>query len=203
MRSWRSRWRRRRFGGGWDEDRSAVDDLEAAGKGPGGATECSPGSERRRSGDPGSERQKHFQAPAGRQELHQARRFLSPLRGWGKNWNLPHPGSPLLRRSDPGLHSCASTRLAFATSRRWRMRVKVKIEELALEGLPAADHHHIGGAVRSELARLLAERGLPPGLAGGERISKLDGGRIEMRQGERPEAVGRHVAGAVYKGFNR
>jgi len=83
------------------------------------------------------------------------------------------------------------------------MRVKVKIEELALEGLPAADRHRIGGAVKSELARLLAERGLPPGLVGGERISKLDGGRIEMRQGERPEVVGQRVGGAVYKGLNR
>jgi hypothetical protein len=83
------------------------------------------------------------------------------------------------------------------------MRVKVKIEELALEGLPAADRHRIGGAVKSELARLLAERGLPSWLAGGERIPKLDGGRFETRQGERPEVVGRHVAGAVYKGFNR
>jgi len=83
------------------------------------------------------------------------------------------------------------------------MKIKVQIEELAVEGLLAADRHRIGGAVRSELARLLSESGLPPGLAGGERIPTLDGGRIETRQGERPEAVGRQVAGAVYKGFNR
>jgi hypothetical protein len=83
------------------------------------------------------------------------------------------------------------------------MRVKVKIEALALEGFPAADRHSIGGAVKSELARLLAERGVPPGLAGEERIPTLDGGRIETRQGERPEVVGQSVAGAFYKGFNR
>jgi hypothetical protein len=83
------------------------------------------------------------------------------------------------------------------------MRVKVKIEELALEGLPAAGRLRIGDDVKSELARLLTERGLPPGLGRREKIEKLVGREFELKLGGRAEAVGKGVANAIYGGLKQ
>jgi hypothetical protein len=81
------------------------------------------------------------------------------------------------------------------------MNIDLHIEELVLEGFRPADRHRIGAAVERELARLLAERGLPAGLAQGTDLPRLDGGSFEAKPGARPEAVGRQVAGAVYGGL--
>jgi hypothetical protein len=83
------------------------------------------------------------------------------------------------------------------------MKIDLHIEELVLEGFRPSDRHRIGAAVESELARLLGERGLPPGLAQGADLPRLDGGSFEAKPGARPEAVGRQVAGAVYGGMRR
>jgi hypothetical protein len=83
------------------------------------------------------------------------------------------------------------------------MKIDLHIEELVLEGFRPADRHRIGAAVERELARLLAERGLPPGLAQGADLPRLDGGSFEAKPGARPETVGRQVAGAVYGGMKK
>jgi hypothetical protein len=85
------------------------------------------------------------------------------------------------------------------------MRIELHVEELVLEGqgFRPADRHHIGGGVERELARLLAERGLPPGLAQGAGLSRIDGGSFAVQPGARPEAMGRQVAAAVYGGLGR
>lgn len=83
------------------------------------------------------------------------------------------------------------------------MNIDLHIEELILEDFRPSDRHRIGAAVERELARLLAERGLPSGLAQGADLPRLDGGSFEAKPGARPEAVGRQVAGAVYGGLKR
>lgn len=83
------------------------------------------------------------------------------------------------------------------------MNVDVRIEELVLEGFPPGNRHRIGAAVERELTRLLAERGLPPGLAQGAEVPHLDGGSVEMNRTATPEGVGGQVAKAVYGGFGR
>jgi hypothetical protein len=83
------------------------------------------------------------------------------------------------------------------------MKIDLYIEELVLEGFRAADRYRIGAAVESELTRLLTEQGLPPGLAQGADLPRLDGGSFAIRQGARPETMGAQVAGAVYGGLKR
>jgi hypothetical protein len=83
------------------------------------------------------------------------------------------------------------------------VKIDLHIEELVLAGFRASDRHRIGAAVERELARLLTERGLPPGLAQGADLPRLDGGGFEAKPGARPEAVGTQVAGAVYGGLKR
>jgi hypothetical protein len=83
------------------------------------------------------------------------------------------------------------------------VKIDLHIEELVLEGFRPTDRHRIGAAVESELARLLAERGLPPGLAQGADLPRLDVGSFTAKPGARPEAMGAQVAGAVYGGLKR
>jgi hypothetical protein len=82
-------------------------------------------------------------------------------------------------------------------------RVELHIEELVLYGLAPGDRHRIGQAVRRELTRLFAERGVPPRLARGGEVARLDGGSFHLEPGLRAEATGTRVARAVYGGLSR
>jgi hypothetical protein len=79
--------------------------------------------------------------------------------------------------------------------------IDLHIEELALHGFAPEDRYLIGAAVERELARLIAERGMPAGLAQGAQIASLDGGAFQVVPGARPEAIGAQVAQAVYGGM--
>ena len=80
-------------------------------------------------------------------------------------------------------------------------RIEVFIEELVLHGFAPGDRAHIGGTLESELTRLLSERGLPPTLAHGSALARLDGGTIQLARGPRANAVGAQGARAVYGGL--
>jgi len=78
------------------------------------------------------------------------------------------------------------------------MNVELHIEQLVLHGFAPSDRHRIGAAIQQELARLLAEQGIPPGLAQGKTIGQLDGGAFKMRADTPPRVVGAHIAQAIY-----
>jgi hypothetical protein len=77
--------------------------------------------------------------------------------------------------------------------------VDLRIDELRLTGFPPGDRERIGAALAGELTRLLAEHGLPPGLARGGSIAAVDGGAFRLAPGARPEWIGIQIAGAVYR----
>ena len=79
--------------------------------------------------------------------------------------------------------------------------VELRIEELVLHGFEPADHHRIGEAVESELARLFVEEGVPTSLAREGGTDRVDGGTIEAQPGSGAEAIGALVARAVYGGL--
>jgi len=81
--------------------------------------------------------------------------------------------------------------------------VRLRIEELVLDGFPPGDRYSIAAAVEAELARLLAEQGAPPGLANGGTVSALDGGSFDVAPDARPDRIGAQVAQAVYGGLAR
>jgi hypothetical protein len=81
--------------------------------------------------------------------------------------------------------------------------IEVTIDELVLEGVSPAERLRIGAALESELGRLLAERGLPEDLAGGDQRDAVDGGSFVRGPGATPSSVGAHVAAAVYDGLGR
>jgi hypothetical protein len=84
-----------------------------------------------------------------------------------------------------------------------RPNIELHIEELVLHGFAPGDRHCLGEAVQRELARLLAEQGVPSGLAQGGEAPRLDGGSFRIDGGGKPEATGARVARAVYRGLKR
>lgn len=82
-------------------------------------------------------------------------------------------------------------------------RIELEIEQLVLHGFPPTDRHRIGEAVRTELARQLAEHGAPKSLERGGRISQVDAGSFDVKPGSRADTVGVQVAQSVYRGLKR
>jgi hypothetical protein len=82
------------------------------------------------------------------------------------------------------------------------MNIELHIEELVLHGFAPSDRYRIGEAVECELARLFAERGVPPSLVQGGEIARLDGGAFEVLPDSNAEAMGNHVAQVVYGGLS-
>ena len=83
-----------------------------------------------------------------------------------------------------------------------KQNVELRIGELVLHGFPPSDRQRIGGAMERELARLFAEKGIPPSLGQGGEASRLDGGAFEVKPSFGAEAIGVRVAQAVYQGLS-
>jgi hypothetical protein len=81
--------------------------------------------------------------------------------------------------------------------------VELHIEELILQGFVPAERARIGEALERELARLLAEEGLPGTVSRAGEISHMNGGTVTVLPGGKAEAVGAKVARAVYEGMSQ
>ena len=82
-------------------------------------------------------------------------------------------------------------------------KIELHIEELILRGFAPGDRYRIDEAVERELARLLAEEGVPPWLAQGGNVARLDSGSFQVAPGSRPEEIGAKIAQALYGGPTR
>lgn len=80
------------------------------------------------------------------------------------------------------------------------MNVELHIEELVLHGFAPGDRHHIGEAVQQELTRLFT-LGVPPSLAQGGEIGRLDGGEFGMTADMQRGAIGTQIAQSIYRGL--
>ncbi len=83
------------------------------------------------------------------------------------------------------------------------MTVELVIESLVVPGFDAAGAFEVGAAVETELARLLAERGLPDGLAADGKLASVSAPEIELTPGLTPQEAGRLIARAIYDGLPR
>ena len=81
--------------------------------------------------------------------------------------------------------------------------IDLHIEELVLHGFPPGDRNAIAEALRVELARLLAQHGVPPSLATGGEMPHADAGAFDLRPGTRADVLGAQIAGAIHGGLNR
>ncbi|EPY05765.1 hypothetical protein PAALTS15_18233 [Paenibacillus alvei TS-15] len=80
--------------------------------------------------------------------------------------------------------------------------IELHIEELVLHDFPVRDHSRIGTAIERELMRLCIEQGVPPELLRGGELGDIAPGSFHMNQGVMPEAIGRKIAHAVYRGLS-
>jgi len=78
--------------------------------------------------------------------------------------------------------------------------ITVDIDELKLVGLGPFRSDVLARAVERELARLIAEEGLPPGLGHARR---LDGGALRLSRGSDPGEAAAGIARAIHDGFAR
>ena len=81
--------------------------------------------------------------------------------------------------------------------------IALHIEQLTMDGLQLHDRHQFGNAVQTELARLLAEHGMPSNLNGPVELGRLAVGSISTAAAPRPATIGRQVAEAVYRGIGQ
>jgi hypothetical protein len=79
--------------------------------------------------------------------------------------------------------------------------VRVRIDELALEGFPPGDRFRIAEGIRRELARLIAERGLGRLRQAPGGKPAVDSGSLRIAQGANAQAIGIQVAQSVHRGL--
>ena len=81
--------------------------------------------------------------------------------------------------------------------------VRIEIDTLVLEGVPAHQRQAVARALELELANLIETGGIPASLQAGGAVRSVNGGAIEVRGDDQPERVGAEVARAVYTGLSR
>jgi hypothetical protein len=83
------------------------------------------------------------------------------------------------------------------------MNINIHIERLILDGLPITHSQRplVQAAVEAELARLLTNDGLAPGLQTGDMVPRIPGGDIQLTGDNNPNALGQQIAQAVYGGI--
>ncbi len=79
------------------------------------------------------------------------------------------------------------------------MNIELHIEELLLTGFPRAQRHRIAEALQSELSRLMSDADMGKTFMKDSHHPQLPGGSFAVQAGQRPEAIGRQIAGAVYQ----
>ena len=82
-------------------------------------------------------------------------------------------------------------------------RIELRIEELVLHGVDAADRHRIGDAVERELVRLLAQGPWSLHLSTGGDIDRIEGRSHRLTGRASPTAVGTAAARAIHDGMCR
>ena len=81
--------------------------------------------------------------------------------------------------------------------------VEINIDKLILHGFSPADRNKIGEALRSELARLIAENGIPPGFSEGKNIGEMNGGTFSLPKNKHARSVGNNIAKSIYRGMRK
>lgn len=76
------------------------------------------------------------------------------------------------------------------------------IERLVVRGPGLPGRHRLAPAIQAELERLIAERGLPAGLAGGGSAVHLPGGTYRVKAGAGAEAIGAEIARRLHAAWS-
>jgi hypothetical protein len=78
------------------------------------------------------------------------------------------------------------------------MNLHLHIEELVLHGFAPGDRARIADALQRGLAQLFTEAGIPPALARGGGVDRMNAGSVPTATAAPPETTGAGIARAVY-----
>jgi hypothetical protein len=81
------------------------------------------------------------------------------------------------------------------------MSLRLHIDELVLHGFAPGDRARVADALQVELARLFTDGGVPPALASGGSVDRLNAGAFHTPTAAQPETTGTRIADAVYGAF--
>lgn len=83
--------------------------------------------------------------------------------------------------------------------------IVLRIDRLVLEGvdLSASGSRVLRASVEAELTRLLSKGAIAPALMTGATASTLVAPSVRLQPGAQPAAIGRQIAGAVYRGIGK
>lgn len=81
--------------------------------------------------------------------------------------------------------------------------VEINIEELVLHGFSRAHANKIGETLRSELAKLILEKGIPEGISEGGNINSVNGGNFQVSQNTHARTIGTQIAHSIYGGIGK
>lgn len=82
-------------------------------------------------------------------------------------------------------------------------RVIVDIDALVLKGFRHEDYYRIAEGLQGELSRLLANPAAVERLASLGHVSSIQGGKVNLAKGAKPERSGTSAAGAIARGLSR
>lgn len=84
-----------------------------------------------------------------------------------------------------------------------RPDIHLYIDRLILDGLPVEQVHapQVRRAVKSELTRLLTEKGLDTNLQAGGAVPSVPANGIQLLSGNNPSQIGTQIAKSVYSGI--
>jgi hypothetical protein len=87
----------------------------------------------------------------------------------------------------------------------WKMKVRVRIDRLILDGLPVSrlQGPMVQAAVEAELARMIGAGGISPELHAAGAVSSVSANSIQFVPGIKPSCLGRQIAKSVYGGIGR
>ena len=78
------------------------------------------------------------------------------------------------------------------------MSLRLHIDELVLHGFAPGDRARIADALQVELAQLFTHGGVPPALASGGAVERINAGTFHTAGTARAETTGAQIAHAVY-----
>lgn len=83
------------------------------------------------------------------------------------------------------------------------MKFRVNIDELVLEGFDFHDHRRIASALKTELARLIAEDGLYRTTRREAESARISAPSFRVPSDRNPRMIGNEIARSVYKSLRR
>lgn len=83
------------------------------------------------------------------------------------------------------------------------MKIYLQIDELVLDGFDYHDHKRISAAMKLELTRLIAEKGLGKALDRKNDSGQISATSFKVPSDRNPRTIGAEIARSVYRGIKK